>query len=438
MSVIQLPFHFRPRPYQLPFFRAMDSGMKRAVLVHHRRAGKDKSAFNFMVKEAFKRVGIYYYFFPTYNQGRKVLWDGIDKEGFRFLDHIPREVRKGDPNQTEMKQMLINGSMIQIVGSDNVDTIVGTNPVGCVFSEYPLQDPSGWDFVRPILRENGGWAVFCYTPRGKNHGYDLYAMAKDNPEWFCQLLSIKDTFGNGGTVGPEDVEAERRSGMSENLIQQEYYVSFDAAVENAVLGEQMHKARTEGRITNVPYQSGLPVNTYWDIGRDGTAIWFVQALRNEVRVIDYFESFQSQLDIDLVELQKKNYVYGTHYFPHDGDYRDYKTGKTPKEIAANLGFNVDIVDKIGKSAQIDAARSLFNRCWFDEKKCSRGIDALSSWYFSWDEKMRILSPLPVHSWASHAGDAFCQVGLKHEDQSVWEPKDRYSKKPKRRFSAWAA
>ena len=181
MPVIQLPFHFKPRPYQLPFFRAMDGGLKRAVLVHHRRAGKDKSAFNFMVKEAFKRVGIYYYFFPTYNQGRKVLWDGIDKDGFRFLDHIPKEVRKGDPNQTEMKQMLINGSMIQIVGSDNVDTIVGTNPVGCVFSEYPLQDPSGWDFVRPILRENGGWAVFCYTPRGKNHGYDLYAMAKDNP-----------------------------------------------------------------------------------------------------------------------------------------------------------------------------------------------------------------------------------------------------------------
>lgn len=438
MPVIQLPYAFTPRPYQLPFFRAMDNGAKRAVLVHHRRAGKDKSAFNYMVKEAAKRVGIYYYFFPTYNQGRKVLWDGIDKAGFKFLDHIPKEIRKGDANQTEMKVTLINGSIIQVVGSDNVDTVVGTNPVGCVFSEYPLQDPSGWDFVRPILRENGGWAVFCYTPRGKNHGYDLYAMAKDNPEWYCQILSINDTFGQGGTVGPEEVEAERLSGMSKNLIQQEYYVSFDAAVENAVFGEQMHKARTEGRVTNVPYQSGLPVNTYWDIGRDGTAIWFTQAVRNEVRVIDYLESFQSQLDIDLSELQKKGYVYGTHYFPHDGDYKDYKTGKTPKEIAASLGFQVEIIDKISKQAQIGAARALFNRCWFDEKKCQRGIDALASWYFAWDEKMRILSPLPVHSWASHGGDAFCQVGLKHEDQNVWMPKDKYSKKPKRRFSAWAA
>ena len=438
MPKIVLPHHFQPREYQLPFFRAMDSGKKRAVLVHHRRAGKDKSAFNYMVKEAFKRVGIYYYFFPTYNQGRKVLWDGIDKEGFKFLDHIPKELRKGDPNQTEMKVNLLNNSLIQIVGSDNIDTVVGTNPVGCVFSEYPLQDPSGWDFVRPILRENGGWAVFAYTPRGKNHGYDLYAMAKDNPEWFCQLLSINDTFGHGGSVGPEDVESERRSGMSENLIQQEYYVSFDAAVENAVLGEQMHKARAEGRITSVPYQVGLPVNTYWDIGRDGTAIWFAQALRNEVRVIDYFESFQSELSIDIAALQNKKYVYGTHHFPHDGDYKDYKTGKTPKEIASNLGFNVDIVDKISKTVQIDAARSLFNRCWFDEKRCARGIDALSSWHFGWDEKMRILSPLPVHDWSSHGGDAFCQLAIKHEDQSEWKPADRYSRKHKRNHSSWAA
>lgn len=436
--LITLPHRFQPREYQLPFFRAMDSGIKRAVLVDHRRAGKDKSAFNFMAKEAFKRVGVYYYFFPTYNQGRKVLWDGIDKEGFKFLDHIPSQVRKGDPNQTEMKLNLINGSLIQVVGSDNIDTIVGTNPVGCVFSEYPLQDPSGWEFVRPILRENGGWTVFPYTPRGKNHGYDLYQMAKDNPEWYCERLTINDTYGRGGTVGPEDVEAERLAGMSENLIQQEYYCSFDAAVENAVLGEQMSKARAEGRITNVPHEKNLPVNTYWDIGRDGTAVWFTQAVRNEVRVIDYFESYQSELPIDLAELQKRGYMYDTLWLPHDGDYKDYKTGKTPKEIASSLGFNVGIVDKISKQTQINAARMILNRCWFDEKKCQRGINALSSWHFGWDEKLRILSPLPVHDWASHGGDAFCQMAIKQEDQAEWKPLDRYSRKKKKTYSAWAA
>ena len=85
MASLTIPHKFRPREYQLPFFRAMDGGKKRAVLLNHRRAGKDKSAFNYMVKEAMKRVGVYYYFFPTYNQGRKILWDGIDKDGFKFL-----------------------------------------------------------------------------------------------------------------------------------------------------------------------------------------------------------------------------------------------------------------------------------------------------------------------------------------------------------------
>ena len=200
----------------------------------------------------------------------------------------------------------------------------------------------------------------------------------------------------------------------------------------------MHKARTEGRITNIAYQSGLPVNTYWDIGRDGTAIWFAQAVRNEVRIIDYFSSHQSEMAIDIAELQNKGYVYGVDWLPHDADYKDYKTGKTPKEIARNLGRNVDTVDKISKAAQISAARALFNRCWFDEKKCQRGIDALASWHFGFDEKMRILSPLPIHDWSSHGSDAFCQLALKHEDQDIWQPKDRYSRKPKRRYSAWAA
>jgi len=325
------------------------------------------------------------------------------------------------------------------------------NPIA--FIEELLHDGFHWDKIVSITESESEVLDFVIpsthsfttngfishnTPRGKNHGYDLYLMAKDNPEWFCQVLTVRETFGHGGTVGEADVAAERAAGMSENLIEQEYYCSFDAAVENAVLGEQIIRARADGRITSVPYQSGLPVDTYWDIGRDGTAIWFVQALRNEVRIIDYFESFQSELALDLAELQKKAYVFGNTWFPHDADFKDYKTGKTPKEVAASLGFSVDIVDKVAKSTQIDAARALFNRCWFDEKKCHEGLNKLSSWCFGWDEKMRLLSTVPIHNWASHSGDAFCQVALKHEDQIVWTPPDRYAKKKKRHTSPWAA
>lgn len=436
--MLRLPHKYEPREYQLPFWRAMDSGIKRAVLLNHRRAGKDKTAFNFTVREAVKRVGVYYYFLPTYNQGRKVIWDGIDRDGFKFLDHVPKEIRKGEPNQTEMKMPLYNGSIIQVVGTDNIDSVVGTNPVGCVFSEYALQDPRGWDFVRPILRENGGWAVFVYTPRGKNHGFELYEMARENPEWYTEKLTIEDTFGRGGTVSPQDVEEERKAGMSDNLIQQEYYCSFDAAVENAVLGKELFLCKQEGRVTNVPYSPEHPVNTYWDMGRDGTAVWFVQAVRNEVRVIDYMISFQSNLTEDILKVQNRPYVYGEHWFPHDGDAKNYGTDKTPKEVAANLGFFAQVVPRVSKAAQINAARMLMPRVWFDSKKCAKGVDALSSWHFGWDEKLRVMSETPVHDWASHAGDAFCQLALKHEDETEWRKPDAYSKKPKRRHSWMSA
>jgi len=215
---ITLPYNYQARPYQSGLYDCIANGYKRAVAVWHRRAGKDKTLLNLLIKEAFKRTGVYYYFFPTYNQGRKVLWDGIDRNGFRYLDHIPEPLREGNPNTTEMKIRLINGSLIQIIGTDNIDAIMGTNPVGCVFSEYSLQNPAAWDLIRPILAENGGWAVFNYTPRGRNHGFILYEMAKNNPEWFCELLTVDDT----GVVTPEMVQAERDAGMSEEMIQQEF------------------------------------------------------------------------------------------------------------------------------------------------------------------------------------------------------------------------
>jgi len=170
----------------------------------------------------YQRVGIYYYFFPTYAQGKKIIWDGIDGMGFKFLDHFPPELIRNQ-NATEMKITLVNGSLFQIVGTDNYDSIVGTNPVGCVFSEFALQDPTAWEYVRPILRENGGWAIFPYTPRGFNHGWDLYQMAQNDPDWFCELLTVTDT----GVLTEADVDAERRAGMPEPLIQQEFYCSFE-------------------------------------------------------------------------------------------------------------------------------------------------------------------------------------------------------------------
>jgi len=224
---ITLPHNYKPRDYQKGLYNCIANGYNRGVAVWHRRSGKDKTLLNLIVKEAHKRKGVYYYFFPTYNQGRKVLWDGIDRDGFRYMDHIPQELRD-NTNQQEMKIKLKCGSIIQIIGTDNIDAIMGTNPVGCVFSEYSLQNPAAWDLIRPILAENGGWAVFNYTPRGRNHGFILYEMAKNNKEWFCELLSVDNT----DVVSANMIQAEREAGMSEEMIKQEFYCSFEAALSS--------------------------------------------------------------------------------------------------------------------------------------------------------------------------------------------------------------
>jgi hypothetical protein len=218
---IQIPHNYTPRDYQLPFFIASeDPKIKRFVLIWHRRAGKDKTALQIMIKKMLERKGTYYYILPTYTQGKKIIWDGMDKEGFKFLDHIPKSIIKKKHEQ-DKKIELKNGSILQVIGSDNIDTIVGTNPVGVILSEFPLHKKEVWQLLRPILAENGGWACFTYTPRGKNHGWDIYQISKDNPKWFSQMLTVDDT----NAIDSQVLEEEKKE-MPLALFRQEYYCDF--------------------------------------------------------------------------------------------------------------------------------------------------------------------------------------------------------------------
>ena len=425
MTKVKLPHNFTPRSYQLPFLRAMDSGKKRADLVWHRRSGKDKTCLNFTIKKMFERVGAYFYFLPTYAQGSKVIWDGMDIEGFKLLDHFPPEIIESRDNGA-MKIKTVNGSLFQVIGVDNYDSIMGTNPVGCVFSEFSLQDPRAWDFIRPILRANGGWAVFNYTPRGENHAYELHEMAKGNEEWFSQVLTIKDT----GLITEADIESERQAGMSDEMIRQEYYCSFQGALQGAYYAKQLAQAEAESRLTSVPYDTAVPVDTWWDLGiGDAMAVWFTQNVGHEIHCIDYYEATGKSL-VDLaVELKSKNYLYGRHFMPHDARARELSSGKTRLEAAESLGIRpLEALPALSVDDGINQARMLFNRIWFDKEKCAHGIQALKNYTKEYDEKMKRWSDKPRHDWASHGADAFRMLAIGH-DQS--KPRNRGAQpKPK--------
>ena len=257
---ITLPYQFSPRQYQIPLLKAWDSGIKRMFWVAHRRSGKDKTVFANLPKKMMERVGTYYYFLPTYAQAKKVIWTGADKNGFKFLDHFPKEIVKSI-NQSDMIIELVNGSILQMVGADNIDRIVGTNPIGVVFSEYSLMKQDVWNFISPILRENGGWAIFIMTPRGMNHAYDLMKQVECDKKWFVQVLTVEET----KALSREDLE-EARNEMPEDLFKQEYYCVF---VANGLgffrrIDENVYKTEEYQPKEMAMYQLGVDLAKYND------------------------------------------------------------------------------------------------------------------------------------------------------------------------------
>lgn len=250
---------FEPRPYQIPLLKAFDNGNKRLFHIWHRRCGKDLTDLNIVIGEMARVVGNYYYFLPTYSQAKKVIWEGKTKDGTPFLDFFPKQLIDGAPNNSELKIKFKNGSLFQLIGTDNIDSIVGTNPIGCVFSEFPLQDPKAWNFVRPILAENGGWAIFNGTPRGKNHAWNVLQIGKE-AGWFTEILTVDDTH----VISQETLDDER-SQMPQALFEQEYYCKF---IEGA--GQFFRRIRDNVYDASIPlteegdFQIGVDLAKYQD------------------------------------------------------------------------------------------------------------------------------------------------------------------------------
>ena len=419
MAKLTIPYNFQPRKYQIPLFKAFDAGIKRGVCCWHRRAGKDKCGLNLFIREMFKRKGQYYHLFPTARQARKAIWDGIDKDGLKVMDHFPKEVIVSK-NETDMKITLTNGSIYQLVGTDmGLDWLVGTNPVGLLFSEYPIMSPKAWDFLRPIIRENDGIALFVYTPRGQNHGHRMFEMAQENDQWFCSKLTVEDTRrdseGEDGSrvVTADDLEEERREGMDEQMIQQEYYCSFHAAIPGAYFAKEMTRMETDGRIGRVPWEPKLKTSTFWDLGIDDSmSVVFAQQHGQEVRIIDYYEASGDGLPHFISEIKSKPYSYDSHNAPWDIEVRELTTGKTRRETARSLGINFRVGKKVNKKEEaIEQARQLLSRCWMDRRKCERLIASLRNYHKEYDDKNQVFKARPVHNWASHGADSFMELAM---------------------------
>ena len=369
----------------------------------HRRGGKDVTVFNWCILQLLLNPGwTAFHILPTYSQAKKVIWDSSTNDGIRILDYIPREAIESK-NSQQMQIRLTNGSLFQLVGSDNIDSIVGSNPKIIIFSEYAIQSPAAWDYLRPILDVNKGTAVFISTPRGKNHFYDLMCMAKRTPGWYSETLSVTDT----GVLTEEEIDKIRSEGVSEELIQQEFYCSFNRGVEGSYYGKLIEMARTDKRICNVSYETRSPVHTAWDLGyADSTAITFWQEVGGELRIIDFYENNGEGMAHYAKMLQNRPYVYGTHYIPHDGGSGSSQTGRTHQDILYELGIKTTVLER-EKEIQtgIEAVRVMLSTVFIDEKKCVHLIKCLENYHKRYNDKTQSYSDTPLHDYCSHAADS---------------------------------
>lgn len=340
---------------------------------------------------------------PAYSQAKKVIWDGTTNDGQRIIEYFPEEFI-AQKNQQEMKIRLKNGSLFQLVGSDNIDSLMGTNPHIVVFSEYSLQTPDAWDFIRPILKLNGGTAIFIYTPRGRNHAYDLYQMACVQHDWWAQTLRYTDT----NLLTKEDVDKEIAEGMSEELAEQEYGCSFDRGVDGAFYAKIVTKMRNEERIIPLNYDPYKLVHVSFDLGwDDSTAMIFFQIDGDQIKIIDCEEHSNKTLHWYKNLLSEKGYKYGTYLFPHDVEHVDgLSTGLTRKEILEDMQIPVTVVPRSFIVDGIEAVKVLLSsRIIINVTRCMPLVKSIENYHREYDEHKKVYKEKPLHDWSSHYNDS---------------------------------
>ena len=382
---------YQPRNWQQ---RLHESTKRWNVLVIHRRGGKTVASLNHLQRDALRTPNARYaYIAPTYKQAKNIAWDLIKK--------YARVIPGVEFNEAELTVKYPNGSKLTLYGADNPDSLRGIALWGVVFDEYSQQPSNIFsEIIRPALSDHEGYAIWIGTPKGKNQLYDLYEKGKLTKNWLSMLLTAIDT----GIIPQAELDDARKV-MTDDEFNQEYMCSFDAAIRGAYYSKELELARSQNRITKVPYDQMLKVHTWWDLGvGDSTTIGFFQVYGMQWRMIDYYEASGEGLPHYINLLQSKGYSYGNHFAPHDIRVRELGSGKSRLEIAAELGLEFQVAPNVAIDDGINAVRMRFNTLWIDEDNCKRFIEAISQYRKEWNDKMGEYKPRPLHDWTSHAAD----------------------------------
>lgn len=420
------------------------AGKTTAVLNHHQRAALDDAwefaRLRFLLPDApesqlrsLMQHRIYWHVMPSLKQAKMVGWD--------IVKRISLPVPGIKINNSELEVTYPNGSKLRLLGADDPDSLRGPGLSGLSMDEYSQIPANAFgEVLSKALGDHLGYCVFSGTIKGKDQLYRMHENAKTQDDWYAvwQDIDVSLATEAGPTITAlsramqDDLKLVEQGIMSRDEYDQEWYLSADAAIQGAWFRKEMAAASKAGRITSVPYDPALPVDTDWDLGMDdATSIWFTQSLRSgEVHVIDYYEANGEGFQHYVKMLREKPYIYGKHYPPHDIAVRELGTGKSRKETAAGLGLRFeDPMPALPVIDGIDAVRLLIPKCWFDENACRHGIECLRQYRKTYNARLGEFTGVPVHNAFSHGADAFRGLAVRYK-----APQDRKAARAMRRYS----
>ena len=401
-----------PYPHQRRMMKAVLAN-KNVMAIIHRRAGKDICCLELWMLRALSRIGTHVYLFPLYSQARSVIWNGMDYSGKPFIDNIPKCLIK-HKNEARMEITLLNGSRLVLAGSNNTDSLMGTNPVTIIYSEFALHHPLARQYLNPILIQNDGIEIIQSTPRGRNHCFEVYEAVRDNPKYHIEHLSIKETFKNDGApiITDEQVTDARNMGMSEEMVQQEWFCNFNVGNMGAYYTREMSDMDREGRITNLVVNPHLPLHTVWDLGgTDSTAGLLFQLEGNYIHILfllhDSGQGFKYYLDKAEQIRISVGCRWGTHFAPHDitQKHQGWEQAESRLMLARRAGWQFQVTPKMSFEDGIEAVRYVFQKLRIDKNNCPLAIRALREYQREYDDAKACFKPAARHDWTSHIADA---------------------------------
>ena len=360
-----------------------------------------------------------------FNHCKQSIWHDTFPKVQEFFPDLPIK-----ENKDMWYKELPNGSQIWIGGLDDaerVEKILGNEYSTIYFNECSQIPYHSITTALTRLAENRGLRLKAYydenPPSPAHWSYKLFiervmptdkSRKVDPNNYVSILMNPTDNAENLPEGYIDDIldslpdEKRRRFLLGE----------WVADIEGAVYDEQLAVAEKSNKITRCPYDERHEVHTWWDIGRtDYTAIWFVQYIAREVRVIDYYQINKKKPTDFVIMLKEKGYNYGIHNLPFDAGHDRFE-GDCAYQQFRDAWPSADwTVHKRTREVQSDlyAVRTFFSRCIFDLEKCYDGIEALRNYARIWDEKLKKFKDKPSTDWASHGADAFRYLAIGYRD-----------------------